>query len=252
MDITAKLAGITAQADAATGTPAEVDTVLAALHGLEAQYLNYLDSAVDGLHRAAGHREHTSRGWSTWYAGREYATTEMALDKARALAAAPTAFIVRDALKSYDQYTANLSEIRAAAAPFQARYNAEQWTRYFWVQNNGGHGHRTMHCSTCNRGAKRTEFGWHPELSGKTDADATAVFGENLCTVCFPGAPVAVKNKLTADHCTGSRQLPVPGTTKHYGPSRTPYGKCTGCPADADLRVMAGLYIKAHRKPAAK
>lgn len=61
------------------------------------------------------------------------------------------------------------------------------WSRFFIVKNNGGHIHRSMGCSTC---FPTTVFGWLPELSGLTEAEAVAEWGEILCSVCFPSAPV--------------------------------------------------------------
>ena len=74
----------------------------------------------------------------------------------------------------------------------------ESWSRFFIVQNVGGHIHSTMSCSTCY---PTTDFGWLPDLSGLTEADAVEEWGEILCTICFPDAPVAWtngENKKTA------------------------------------------------------
>jgi hypothetical protein len=65
------------------------------------------------------------------------------------------------------------------------------WSRFFIVNNVGGHIHRTMSCSTCY---PTTEFGWLPNLSGLTEADAVEEWGGILCSVCFPSAPVEHTN----------------------------------------------------------
>lgn len=61
------------------------------------------------------------------------------------------------------------------------------WSRFFLVNNTGGHIHSSMSCSTCRYD---TSFSWLPELSGLTEAEAVDAYGPILCTVCFPSAPV--------------------------------------------------------------
>lgn len=68
----------------------------------------------------------------------------------------------------------------------EARYTG--WSRFFLVQNTGGHIHSSMNCSTCY---PTTQFGWLVELAGLTEAEAVAEYGEILCSVCYPSAPVA-------------------------------------------------------------
>lgn len=73
-------------------------------------------------------------------------------------------------------------------APFNEVYERYHWSRFFLVLNNNGHIHSSTSCSTC---FITTDFGWLPELSGLTEADAVEQQGEILCSVCFPSAPVA-------------------------------------------------------------
>ena len=61
------------------------------------------------------------------------------------------------------------------------------WPRFFLVTSSPGHIHSSMQCSTCRWS---TTFGWLPELSDMTEADAVAECGPTLCTVCFPSAPL--------------------------------------------------------------
>lgn len=83
---------------------------------------------------------------------------------------------------------AELDELSRAAEPYEARFAAERWNRYFIVQNNNGHVHRDMTCSTC---FPTTQYGWLPELSDCDEAAMVAEYGELACTVCFPDAPAA-------------------------------------------------------------
>jgi len=82
----------------------------------------------------------------------------------------------------------------AEAAPLEREYDAKQWSRFFLVQNNNGHIHSSMSCSTCYFD---TQFGWLPELSGLTEADAVEAHGAILCSVCFPSAPVEWTNGIS-------------------------------------------------------
>lgn len=94
----------------------------------------------------------------------------------------------------YNQYLANAAEARHAARPLEAEYNQAPWSRFFLVQNNGGHIHSTMDCTTC---FVTTQFAWLPTLSGLTEADAVAEQGEILCSICFPSAPAAWTNGVS-------------------------------------------------------
>lgn len=79
--------------------------------------------------------------------------------------------------------------IRALAAEFSRRGG---WTRAFLVSGNNGHVHRTMRCSTCR---DTTEFHWLPAESGKDEELIVEKAGEKACSVCYPSAPVEVRNK---------------------------------------------------------
>jgi hypothetical protein len=64
----------------------------------------------------------------------------------------------------------------------------EGWTRYFLVNNSNGHIHPSMNCSTCN---DRTNYNWLTDLSGLTLSEVVAEYGEIVCSICYPDAPVA-------------------------------------------------------------
>lgn len=84
----------------------------------------------------------------------------------------------------------------ARDAYLAAEADYEGWSRFFLV--NAGHIHRSMSCSSCNKGRSATVFSWLPELSGLTEADAVAAHGAHLCTVCFPTAPTEWHHKKGA------------------------------------------------------
>lgn len=82
-----------------------------------------------------------------------------------------------------------LAALTVEAAPYEAEYTRRGgWSRYFLVQNDNGHIHSSMHCSTCNREGIATRFGWMIEFSGKDEHELTDEIGPNACTVCFPWA----------------------------------------------------------------
>ncbi len=86
-------------------------------------------------------------------------------------------------------YEAKLEELRPArdaayAALVEAERQYEGWSRFFIV--HGGHIHSSMRCHSCSFA---TQFGWLPNLSGLTEAEAVAEWGGILCTFCFPSAP---------------------------------------------------------------
>jgi hypothetical protein len=86
-------------------------------------------------------------------------------------------------------------EKQAQIDALEATYTG--WSRFFLVTSSPGHVHSSMHCSTCY---PTTTFGWLPELSGQTEAEAVEELGPTLCTVCFPSAPVGWTSgkKITA------------------------------------------------------
>ena len=69
------------------------------------------------------------------------------------------------------------------------------WTRFFpSVTKSQPHIHRSLSCHTLHA---TTVMTWAPQLLGRTDEEAVAELDEALCTVCFPGAPVALHNYVS-------------------------------------------------------
>lgn len=95
-----------------------------------------------------------------------------------------------------EQAVAARDAIEAEAAPFDAEFDSRGgWTRAFLVtSSDGGHVHKDMHCSTCR---PTTEYGWLPDYSGADEAAIVADAGERACTVCYPTAPVELRNRPT-------------------------------------------------------
>jgi hypothetical protein len=94
--------------------------------------------------------------------------------------------------KTPDQMLEQLVESAQAIGEIVAKIKEMErvytgWSRFFLVTSSSGHIHSSMHCSTCR---PTTTFGWMPQLSGKTEAEAVETCGPTLCSVCFPEAPL--------------------------------------------------------------
>lgn len=94
---------------------------------------------------------------------------------------------VRRAFEKEGELLMELAEIEKIREPFEALFEQERWSRFFLVTSSQGHIHSSMSCGTCR---PTTTFGWLPELSGSTEAEAVEQQGPALCTVCFPSAPL--------------------------------------------------------------
>lgn len=89
------------------------------------------------------------------------------------------------ALAKYEQEQAVAEATEDAIEEAESEYTG--WSRFFLVTSSPGHIHSSMRCSTCR---PTTQYGWLPELSGRTEEEAMKACGPTLCTVCFPEAPV--------------------------------------------------------------
>jgi beta-glucosidase-like glycosyl hydrolase len=96
-----------------------------------------------------------------------------------------------DSIKKYEQEIEDakqrILELQTEKIPYEQRYNDERWSRYYLVTNGNGHVHTSTACSTC---FITTSFAWLPDCSGMSEEELVAEFGERVCTVCCPSAPV--------------------------------------------------------------
>jgi hypothetical protein len=154
----------------------ETDTALADLYTKESAEQMRAHSDIEALRRTVGqNRDYRTQAWSG------------SLNEAFVRPTNEWAAREHDRfMASYNGHLATLAEIQTAMAPLTAVYRANGWNRFFLVQD--GHIHSSMNCSTCY---VTTRFSWLPELSGLTEADAVEAYGEILCSICFPSAPVA-------------------------------------------------------------
>lgn len=189
-----------------TLSPVQTDTKLAELY-------NALTTAEQ---RLAMHAESAKReAGATFYYRRRNRVTDMTLEEAEAKITAAlreqapdaddfgytrltgigntSSGQVRHTLAGLAEQRETIARLEADMAELEATYTG--WSRFFLVTSSAGHVHSSMHCSTCR---PTTAYGWLPNLSGKTEAEAVAELGPNLCSVCFPSAPVEhVGGKIT-------------------------------------------------------
>lgn len=137
------------------------------------------------------------------------------------------------AISSARDYMREAKRLKTEVDEMNKKY--EGWNRYFIVP--GGHIHSSMNCHTCNKNWNNpTQFGWLPELSGKSDETAVKEQGALLCTACFPEAPTEWTNQKeqeaaekAASECKGSRTWEYDPKTARKGYVSGNYGMCNHC-----------------------
>jgi hypothetical protein len=191
----------------------EVDTALADAYERLMEASAKIGQALDALHSYAGDRRAYQGKRPVW---------KMTEEEVRA--AGPKPYYAESwekTLARVDQGRADYQATRDEIAALDEKYTG--WTRFYLVQNVGGHIHRNRNCSTCH---PTTRYGWLPQLSGLTEADAVADQGPRLCSVCYPSAPIEWTLGLPTeqkDYCPGSGQ--ADGATDW----RARYVKCPVC-----------------------
>lgn len=136
--------------DLTTATPAEIDIRIAAI-----------DWEITGLVNQFKRWEHVL-------------DNKFATEQERANAKA-------EAKKLAEQHYTLDVEALALHAEFLRRGG---WTRFYLVQNTGGHVHISTECTTC---FDTTDFGWLTQFSGTSHDEMGALSGMDACAVCFPG-----------------------------------------------------------------
>lgn len=183
----------TAPTDLTTLSPAEIDSLLASAYETRARTESRIERDIERVHQVAGDKRQ----------GHRYGPWGMSLDDAMAKVSTIPEYGERYRTATVQAVTDGFATLKALGEEI-ARLDTEYarrggWSRFFIVQNAGGHIHSSTNCSTCNkvtsRGWSQTKFGWLTELSGQSEEQAVAEQGAILCTVCFPSAPVEWTNK---------------------------------------------------------
>lgn len=210
--------------DLTTATPVQIDTALAEIY---TRYYAVLDQ-IDRTNR--------------YIADMEQGLAKLA--EGNLSYSSYTQESLNDLLSTLTDQERNAREVISEAKPYEAEFSSRPWTRFFLVNNNGGHIHSSMSCSTCY---PTTRFGWLPEISGLTEAEAVAAHGAILCTVCYPTAPSEYTDRHDDSVCPGSgqyfnRDLPHRGPHFYSGNWAT----CESC-GDTVTMVKSGK-IRKHKK----
>ena len=216
--------------DLLTITPREFDTELSGIYTKLAIARRAASRHLNNLRYEVG---------ETKYRGRWAMSIEEVYAEATAIAGEFTGRVDRtgrtiSALEGFDKQERIIRDLEFEVAKYDGAFNSRGgWTRFFLVNNPGGHIHSSMDCSTCR---VDTEFTWLPEVSGKDEAAAVAEHGARLCTVCFPSAPVEFTTYWDKDvqaaregTCAGSGTTDwVEGSTR-FGYAAGNGGTCSHC-----------------------
>lgn len=222
-----------------TLTPPQVDAIGADIYTEIAVAERRVRTTCDTIHRLNGERFNGRSQEPTWPTLDSEARDALAAKLEAGSLTAWDARAAHDALTQLDERNAIVKALDAEAEAVANEYASRPWSRFFIVE--GGHIHSSMSCSTCRI---TTRFGWLPELSGLTEAEAVAAHGPLLCTVCYPSAPVAwTIGKPKPERCEGSGKAPKANTTRRVG--MRSYGACDVC--DEVQTLVGGGYVRAHK-----
>jgi hypothetical protein len=162
-------------------SPPQVDELFAAAWDHRYELLEKVYAALNEVHYAVGDRRISAQ---TWRLNRAEAQEKAAgTDKGRA------------ALDEVNRAKGAVAELDGTVlAKLEEEFGRRGgWPRAYLVTD--GHVHSSMHCSSCNRGGFPTRFSWMIDYSGKSHAEIVEAAGERACTICYPDAPVARKEK---------------------------------------------------------
>jgi len=167
-------------------TPAEVDTILVDAMGKAIQHSTIIGSQTERIEGFQQNVEKFSEtlGYTT-LSESDRVYWEGRVEKYKTDIAKAQAFIE----ESKPILAKALKEKSACEAEYSRRGG---WTRFWIVVNSNGHIHSSMNCTTC---FPTTQYAWLPAISGNTNAEVVELAGEKACTICFPDAPVDVRNR---------------------------------------------------------
>lgn len=172
--------------------PQAFDTIMAALSDRMGDYMRKVAASTARLHELAGDRKsYRNTRVPVW--GLSDLEAEREAQRKAAHGDQSSRVILSDRAGSQ----AMLDAINFELANMNAVYlrQGNRWTRFFpSVTKSQPHIHRSLNCHTLHA---TTVMTWAPQLSGRTDAEAVDELDEALCSVCFPGAPVALHNYVS-------------------------------------------------------
>lgn len=227
-----------------TATPREIDQKLADLYeSLNGQY-RIQRSAFDSMHRMLGETPKCDRSGNivSWPTGDDDVA-------ARLRNATITSYEERrrgEILTSITNATHEIMQLALQISELDREFQSRgRWTRFFTVED--GHIHSARHCKGGTIRAT-TRVGWNPELSSKTEREAVALLGPNLCTHCYPSAPVewtrGTEKKIAEGYCEGQGSYGENLQMQYV----TPRGSCPVCKQGTGIS-KTGKVLK-HKQPA--
>jgi hypothetical protein len=169
--------------------PVEFDTELAGLRGRLDVYKTRVTSKRDAMHKLAGDRKsYRNTRVPVW--GKGWVEVHENAQHLAAHGDVNATALVRELAQAEAMADAINGEIER----MDTIYRRRPWSRFVvCVSSTTPHVHRSTGCSTLNRGEFMSDLRWHPELSGMDSATAVETLDESLCSVCYPDAPVALR-----------------------------------------------------------
>lgn len=216
--------------DLANATPFEIDSELARLDGQYFTLAAQRDALYNTAHGLLGERRDYSlcrKGSKKgiWPSADIEAFGQLALRVAQQGIDPMDFDKACDLLGKFGTVQKKIRVNRSWASWLDGEYHSRPWARFFLVTSSDGHIHSNTRCSSF----PRTQHGWQPELSGKTEAEAVAKLGPLLCTKCFSSAPVEWTRgveKATADgYCPGRGKQALEAQMRYVSPR----GVCPDC-----------------------
>jgi len=162
--------------------PPQVDELFAAAWEHRYELVMQTFEAWDDVHYSVNDRRVGRRSWRMSHTEAYDAALRLTGDGRRAL-------------NDLNRIKGSIAELdETVMAKLDAEFDRRGgWPRAYLVTD--GHVHSSRNCSSCNNGEFPTRFVWMIDYSGKTHAEIVEAAGERACTICYPDAPVARKDK---------------------------------------------------------
>jgi hypothetical protein len=229
-----------------------VDTELAACYQESFSISERIASAENSIHWIANSQYHYIRRTKVYTTTIDEAIAKIEATVVTSERIHPNIRTALETIARRAELIETKAQIEAVERELNEIYEAfGRWSRFFVVP--GGHIHSSMDCHSCY---PTTRFGWLPELSGLTEAEAVAEHGTILCSFCYPSAPVewtlSKEGEKPADYyCEGSGQAPKDGVVNHKG-YRGAWGHCPVCGKDQTVTSEGWGVIRKHQTPKKK
>lgn len=141
-----------------------------------------------------------------------------------------------------------LRELTANLEQLEEEYEVRGgWPRYFLATNNNGHVHSSVACSTCNNGRRATSFSWKTSFSGRPESEVVELMGDRCCTVCYPDAPVEIRERPYAMYSDEEKAEMAEKQAKKEAEAEEAESKGIWNPDGSPLRLTEGDTMRTQR-----